>query len=88
MEYQHQNLNLKSTEADDTEVKYIETILRKDFNLYETPEESKKREEIVVSLNNCAKEAVKNLFKNKKNQMKKQIVQEGRYSLLAPIGWA
>ena len=65
MEHQNPNLNLKSTEEDDIEVKYIEQTLRKDFNLYETPEESKKREEIVVSLNNCAKEAVKNLFKNK-----------------------
>ena len=65
MDYMQPNLTLESTKKDNKEVKYIEEVLRKDFNLFESPEESKKREEILNSLKRCVREAVKNLYKKK-----------------------
>ena len=62
---QQPNLNLVSTPKDDEEVKYIIEVLKKDFNLFETKEDGKKREEILVSLKKCVKEAVKNIYKKK-----------------------
>ena len=57
---------LVSTKKDDEEVEYIKKILKsKEFNLFETKEEGKKREEILVSLRKCVKEAVKNIYKQK-----------------------
>jgi poly(A) polymerase len=54
-----------STQQDDKEVKYITNVLKNDFNLFETKEEGKKREEVLVSLKTCVKEAVKNIYKSK-----------------------
>ena len=65
MDFDQPNLTLESTPEDEKEVKYITEVLKKDFNLYETPEESKKRQEILISLKKCVKEAVKNLYKSK-----------------------
>ena len=38
------NLNYESTKEDDEEIKYITNVLKNDFNLYETNEESLKRQ--------------------------------------------
>ena len=65
MDYLTPNLTLESTPKDAEECKYIEEVLRKDFNLYETSKESMKREEILRSLKNCVIEAVKNMYKAK-----------------------
>ena len=62
---QQPNLTLESTKKDDIEVEYITEVLKKDFNLFETKEEGKKREEILVSLKKCVIEAVKNIYKEK-----------------------
>ena len=62
---QEPNLTLVSTPKDDEEVKYIRDVLQKDFNLFESKEDGKKREEILVSLKKCVKEAVKNIYKDK-----------------------
>ena len=59
------NLNYESTKEDDEEIKYITNVLKNDFNLYETYEESLKREEILISLKKCVIEAVKNVYKQK-----------------------
>ena len=59
------NLTLESTPEDKEEVKYIENVLRNDFNLYESNEESNKREEILISLKRCVIQAVKNIYKAK-----------------------
>ena len=59
------NLTLESTPEDKEEVKYIENVLRTDFNLYESNEESNKREEILISLKRCVIQAVKNIYKAK-----------------------
>lgn len=56
---------LESTPQDEKEVKYIESILRNEFNLYENEEDTRKREEVLISLNNCVKRAVYNIFKAK-----------------------
>ena len=58
-------LTLVSTPKDDVEVKYITDVLKNDFNLFETKEEGKKREEVLISLKKCVKEAVKNIYKSK-----------------------
>ena len=55
MDFDEPNLTLESTPKDKIEVKYITEVLKKDFNLYETSEESKKREEILISLKKCGK---------------------------------
>ena len=66
MEEPQPNLTLVSTIKDDEEVKFItETLKSKDFNLFETKEEGIKRQEILFSLRNCVKEAVKNIYKDK-----------------------
>ena len=66
MEEPQPNLTLVSTPKDEEEVKFITEILKsKEFNLYETKEEGRKREEILFSLRNCVKEAVKNIYLNK-----------------------
>jgi len=44
-----------STDFDEIESKEIEEILRKDFNLFESNEESRKREEVLVKLNELIK---------------------------------
>ena len=62
---QQPNLTLVSTPKDDEEVEYIKKVLKEDFNLFETKEEGKKREEILVSLKKCVKDAVKQIYKNK-----------------------
>ena len=62
---QQSNLTLVSTPKDDVEVKYITDVLKNDFNLFETKEEGKKREEVLISLKKCVKEAVKNIYKSK-----------------------
>ena len=55
------------TKQDNDEVKYITNVLKNDFHLFETKEEGKKREEVLVSLKKCVKEAVKSIYKaNKK----------------------
>jgi poly(A) polymerase len=46
------------TQEDILETKYIENILRNDYNLFESEEESKLREEILNSLGTCVKNAV------------------------------
>ena len=58
------NLTLESSPKDNKEVEYIVKVLKNDFNLFETPEESNKREEILISLKKCVKEAVKNVYKS------------------------
>ena len=65
MDYMAPNLDIGSGPKDEEEVKYIEEVLKKDFNLYETSEESHKREEILISLKKCVLEAVKNVYKAK-----------------------
>ena len=65
MDYMQPNLNYESTKEDDEEIKYITNVLKNDFNLYETYEESLKREEILISLKKCVIEAVKNVYKQK-----------------------
>ena len=65
MDYLKPNLTLESTQKDKNECEYIEEVLRKDFNLYETSKESMKREEILRSLKDCVIEAVKNMYKAK-----------------------
>ena len=65
MDYMAPNLDIGSGPKDEEEVKYIEEVLKKDFNLYETSEESHKREEILISLKKCVIEAVKNVYKAK-----------------------
>ena len=62
---QQPNLTIVSTPKDEEEVKYIRDVLQKDFNLFETKEESKKREEILFSLKKCVIQAVKNIYKAK-----------------------
>ena len=62
---QQPNLTLVSTPEDDIEVKYITEVLKNDYNLFETKEEGKKREEVLVSLKKCVTEAVKNIYKAK-----------------------
>jgi len=49
----------------DKEVEYIINVLKNDFNLFETEEESKKREEVLIVLKKCVKDAVKNIYKAK-----------------------
>ena len=46
------------TQEDILETQYIENILRNDYNLFESEEESKLREEILNSLGTCVKNAV------------------------------
>ena len=65
MDYKQPNLTEESSPKDNIEIQYIENVLRNDFNLYETEEESKKREEILISLKKCVIEAVKNMYKAK-----------------------
>ena len=62
---QEPNLTLTPNSKDNKEVQYIRELLKNDFNLFETKEESKKREEILFSLKKCVKEAVKNIYKAK-----------------------
>ena len=62
---QEPNLTLVNSLKDDEEIEYIKNVLEKDFNLFETKEEGKKREEILVSLKECVKQAVKNIYKSK-----------------------
>ena len=50
MDYMQPNLIEESTSKDDIETEYIENILKNDYNLYESNEESKKREEILIIL--------------------------------------
>ena len=64
MDYMQPNLTLESSPKDNKEVEYIVKVLKNDFNLFETPEESNKREEILISLKKCVKEAVKNVYKS------------------------
>ena len=59
------NLIEESTSKDDIETEYIENILKNDYKLYESNEESKKREEILIILKKCVIEAVKKMFKAK-----------------------
>ena len=65
MDYSQPISTLESTREDYKETKYIEEVLRNDFNLFETQEDSKKREEILISLKKCVIEAVKKIYKDK-----------------------
>lgn len=48
----------ESSDYDDIESKEIENILRNDYNLYETREESRKREEVLGKLNDLIKKFI------------------------------
>jgi poly(A) polymerase len=48
----------ESDESDEIQSKQIELILRQDFNLYESKEEARKREEVLVKLNNLIKKFI------------------------------
>lgn len=54
---------LESTPQDKIEVKYIEDVLRNDYDLYESKEDNKKREEVLLYLKNCLKESIKTIYK-------------------------
>ena len=63
MDYMQPNLTIVGSPKDDIEIEHITNVLKNDFNLYESDEESLKRQEILVTLKKCVIQAVKNTFK-------------------------
>ncbi|MCQ2817012.1 MAG: nucleotidyltransferase domain-containing protein [archaeon] len=53
--------NEQSIPEDKSESEQIEKILKEDFNLFESREESRKREEVLNKINSIVKQAIKNL---------------------------
>ena len=47
------NLTIVGSPKDDIEIEHITNVLKNDFNLYESDEESLKRQEILVTLKKC-----------------------------------
>ena len=86
MDYLAPNLTLESTPKDAEECKYIEEVLRKDFNLYETSKESRKREEILRSLKNCVLEAVKNMYKAEDNNTEVLYLENAKATFYSFMG--
>lgn len=53
--------NEESAPSDELETKFIEQILRNDFNLFESREESRKREEVLGKINHIVKNVIYSL---------------------------
>ena len=64
------------TESDILETSLIESILRNDYNLFETSSESRKRQEVICTLDSLVKQACKNLG-IKKGLSKKEAEEAG-----------